>query len=164
MSASSWFLGSWTMRDIRADLRERLAATVKQRIELEARERCLRALLQDEELSQPLQLQQACRPDSSEAIDGPRLRKFVLGSLEDGHEWSLEALKEQACGVGLTRGAPGRTLNITLVNLLRKGLVMRLPDGKWRLRDQSTQLRLDLASPSPNPDRDDRKARAQLAS
>jgi hypothetical protein len=38
------------MRDIRADLRERLSATVRQRTELETRERRLRALLRDEEV------------------------------------------------------------------------------------------------------------------
>lgn len=151
------------MRDIRADLRERLAATARQRIELEAREHRLRALLRDEEVSQPLKLQPASRPVPKEPTDGPRLREFVLGSLKDGHDWSLEALKEHACGIGLTTSsASGRALNITLVNLLRRGLVTRLQDGKWRLRDQSTQLPLDLGLPSTARDED--AARAQLAS
>jgi hypothetical protein len=152
------------MRDIRADLRERIVATVRQRVELEARERHLRALLRDEEFSQLLPHQPASCPASNEATDPPRLREFVLGSLEDGHAWSLDALKEHACGIGLMSEASGRALNITLVNLFRKGLVTRLPDGKWRLREQSTQLRLDLASPSHSPDQDDPEARAQLAS
>jgi hypothetical protein len=135
------------MRDIRADLRERLAATTRQRVELEARERCLRVLLRDEEVSQVRELQQAPSPVSNEVTDGPRLRKFVLGSLEDGHDWSLEALKEHASGLVLTTaGASGRALNITLVNLLRQGLVMRLQDGKWRLRNQGRQLPLDFVS------------------
>jgi hypothetical protein len=38
------------MRDIRADLRERLAAMTRQRVELDTRERCLRVLLRDEEV------------------------------------------------------------------------------------------------------------------
>jgi hypothetical protein len=133
------------MRDIRADLRERLAATVRQRIELEARESRLQELLRDEEVSQPLRIQPASCPGSKQPTDGPRLREFVLGSLKDGHEWSLEALKEHACGIGLTTaGASGRALSITLVNLFRQGLVTRGPAGKWRLRDHSTQLPLDL--------------------
>jgi hypothetical protein len=150
------------MRDIRADLRERLAAMARQRVELEVRERRLQALLRDEEVSQSIQLQPASSLVSNEATDGPRLREFVLGSLEDGHDWSLEALKEHACGIGLTRtGTSGRALNITLVNLLRQGLVMRLQDGKWRLRDRSTQLLFDLTPPGPDPHRE---AGAQLAS
>jgi hypothetical protein len=152
------------MRDISADLRDRIDATVKQRTELEARERRLRALLRDEEVSQFRQLQAAFRRDPNEAIDRPRLRDFVLGSLKDGHDWSLKGLKEHACGIGLTTsGASGRALNITLVNLLRQGLVMRLQDGKWRLRDQRTQLALALP-PSSDPDRDGGAGGARLAS
>lgn len=86
-------------------------------------------------------------PDWDEVTSGVRLREFVLGSLEDGHDWSLEQLKEQARGIGLTTvGATGRSLNIMLVNLLRQGLVTRARNGRWRLRDQGTQLPLDLAS------------------
>jgi hypothetical protein len=57
------------MRDISVDLRERLEATVKQRIELEARERRLRALLRDEEVAQS-----SCLASTGE----PRLGEFVL--------------------------------------------------------------------------------------
>jgi hypothetical protein len=143
------------MRDISVDLRERLEATVKQRIELEARERRLRALLRDEEVAQS-----SCLASTGE----PRLGEFVLGSLKDGHDWTLEALKEHAYGIGLTTsGASGRALNITLVTLLRRGLVTRLQDGKLRLRDQSEQLALNLAQ-SSDPNRPDSEAGARLAS
>jgi hypothetical protein len=158
------------MRNIQADLLERLNGTVAQRREvsqqlrvLEARERCLRALLSDEE-------RQATRASqlsplwllSGEASDGPQLREFVLGSLADGHDWSLEQLKQHAGGLGLvTNAATGRVLNIALVNLLRQGSVVRLPNGRWRL---STQLPLDLPPPNPDPDRDGNAAGAQLAS
>jgi hypothetical protein len=143
------------MRDISVDLRKRLEATVKQRIELEARERRLRALLRDEEVAQS-----SCLASTGE----PRLGEFVLGSLKDGHDWTLEALKEHAYGIGLTTsGASGRALNITLVTLLRRGLVTRLQDGKWRLRDQSEQLALNLAQ-SSDPNRPDSEAGARLAS
>ncbi|MGH6898206.1 MAG: hypothetical protein ACREJ5_16935 [Geminicoccaceae bacterium] len=135
------------MNDIRPDLLERLEATVKQRAELEARERRLRALLRDEEMSHIHQRRTVSCPDWDEVTSGVRLREFVLGSLEDGHDWSLEQLKEQARGIGLTTvGATGRSLNIMLVNLLRQGLVTRARNGRWRLRDQGTQLPLDLAS------------------
>ena len=130
------------MRDIRTDLRERLEAMARQRAELEARERRLRSLLRDEEASHIHQLPLA----STEATSAARLREFVLGSLKDGHNWRLEDLKEQAHGLGLsTIGATGRSLNIILVNLLREGLVTRLPDGRWQLREKSTQLALELA-------------------
>jgi hypothetical protein len=157
------------MRDIRSDLRERLEATVKQRSELngrvralEAREQRLRALLNDEEFSHVHQLPPASSP-SSDATGGARLREFVLGSLQDGHDWSLQNLKEHAYGMGLTTlGASGRSLNITLVNLLREGLVTRARNGRWRLRDQAMQLPLDLASPSTDSGQDNEDE--QLAS
>jgi hypothetical protein len=153
------------MRDISSDLRERLEATVKQRTELEVRERHLRALLRDEKVSHARRLQPASRRVSNEATDVPRLREFVLGSLKDGHDWSLEGLKQHARGIGLTTsGALGRALNITLVNLLGEGLVMRLQGGKWRLRDQSTQLDLDLAPANSDPERDSAEASTLLAS
>lgn len=158
------------MRDIRSDLRERLVATVKQRNELngrvralEAQEQRLRVLLNDEEFSHlhrpPLT---SCRP-ASEATVGARLREFVLGSLRDGHDWSLQDLKEHAHGIGLTTvGASGRSLNITLVNLLREGLVMRSRNGGWRYQDQATQLPLDLTPASAGSSQEN--ADEQLAS
>jgi hypothetical protein len=144
------------MRDIRSDLRERLEATVQQRHELnarvralEAQEQRLRALLNDEEFTHVHQRSLACCPPSSEVTGGARLREFVLGSLQDGHDWSLQELKEHARDIGLTTlGASGRSLNITLVNLLREGTVMRLRNGRWRYQDQATQLPLDLNRPS----------------
>ena len=158
------------MRDIRSDLRERLEATVRRRHELngrvwalEAQEPRLRALLNDEEFSQLHQLQRLSCPPSSELTSGARLREFVLGSLKDGHDWSLQDLKEHARGLGLTTiGASGRSLNITLVNLLREGLVMRLGNGRWRYQDQATQLPLDLAPPSAGSSHEN--ADEQLAS
>lgn len=138
------------MRDIRADLRERLRVAAKERAQLiervrtlEVRERRLRALLTEEELPTP----GTHTPSLAGEHHGRRLREFVLGSLDDGHDWSLEQLKEHARGIGLmTVGTAGRSLNITLVNLLREGLVARLPNGRWRRRKQGTQLPLDLAS------------------
>jgi hypothetical protein len=146
------------MQDIRPDLRERLNVTVKQRLEmseqlraLEARERRLQALLRDEE-SFHTTTQLLSLPDASGGSDGPRLREFVLGSLADGNEWSLEDLKEHANGIGVTTlGATGRALNITLVNLHRQGLVTRSRDGKWRLQNRGQQLALELPSPAPSP-------------
>jgi hypothetical protein len=136
------------MRDIRTDLRERLEATLKQRIELEARERCLRALLRDEEVIGLNKITTASSPACSEATNGNRLREFILQALKDGQDHSLDDLKGQAYGVGLrTVGASGRSLNITLVNLLREGLVIRLRNGRWRLGAQAAQLPLDFVYP-----------------
>jgi hypothetical protein len=155
------------MRDIRSDLQERLQAIVRERTELgkrlralESREHRLRALLHDEEIVRRRQSQLLPLAHPGQGI---RLREFVLGSLADGHAWNLDDLKEQARGLGLTTvGATGRSLNITLVNLHREDLVMRLADGRWRLRDQGTQLALDLASSGENWDPPDDQA--QLAS
>jgi hypothetical protein len=155
------------MRDIRSDLQERLEATVRERMELgkrlralESREHRLRALLQDEEIGGLRPSQLSALPDPSQ---GPRLREFVLRSLADGRAWSLDDMKRQARTLGLTTiGATGRALNITLVNLLREGLVTRLADGRWRFRNQGTQLALELASSGENWDPPD--GEAQLAS
>jgi hypothetical protein len=157
-----------TVRDIRGDLRERLEATVKERNDLtqqvqalEERERRLRALLRDEEIAGVRLHQSSTTLASGEPSGGAFLREFILGSLADGHSWSLEALKEHAHAMGLaTIGTAGRSLNITLVNLLRQGLVRRHQDGKW----QSTQLRLDLGSLNSNPERYNPEAAGQMAS
>jgi hypothetical protein len=160
------------VRDIRADLQERLAATVKQRSDLiqqaqalEQRERLLRALLRDEEIAGARLHPSSASLAAGETSGGAFLREFILGSLADGHSWSLDALKERAQAMGLpTLGTAGRSLNITLVNLLRQGLVTRLQDGKWRLCDQVSQLPLDLPPPRSHPGRLDVEAGAQLAS
>jgi hypothetical protein len=117
----------------------------------------LHALLQDEEIGRRRQSQLLPLADPAQGI---RLREFILGSLADGHAWNLDDLKEQARGLGLTTvGATGRSLNITLVNLHREDLVMRLADGRWRLREQGTQLALDLATQSENSDPPDGEVR-----
>jgi hypothetical protein len=161
------------MRNIQADLLERLNATVEQRKEvtkqlraLEARERCLRALLNDEERPcGPFQQLSPLWLPSGERSNGLELREFILGSLAGGQGWSLEQLKQHACGLGLTTtGASGRVLNIVLVNLVRQGLVVRLPSGRWRLQGRSTQLPLDPASPRSDRGQDSAEPGAQLAS
>ena len=155
------------MRDIRSDLRDRLQATTAQRAELsrrlralEAREQRLRALLQDEEALRglPQHVHLRALPGTSQ---GTHLREFVLRLLRNGQAWSLEDLKEQARrALGLTTvGAAGRSLNITLVNLLRQRRVLRLPDGRWQLQDQAPQLELFSSADLDPPD-----GEAQLAS
>jgi hypothetical protein len=150
------------VRDIRVDLRERLAVSVKHRGELiqqvralEERERRLRALLRDEDIAGVSLHRGPVTLPSGERSGGRFLRDFVLRSLADGQSWSLEALKEHAHAEGLaTVGTGGRSLNITLVNLLRQGLVRRLQDGTW----QSTQMALDLAAPNSDSNPDDADA------
>ena len=68
-------------------------------------------------------------------------------------------MKEHVRETGLmTVGASGRSLNITLVNLLREQRVMRLSNGGWRLRDQSTRLALALPISSGRSDPADGEA------
>jgi hypothetical protein len=153
------------MRDLRADLRERLKAIADEHAALcarlrwlEGREQRLRAFLRDEEVTDAHGTRQApvSLGASRDIASGLRLREFVLKSLADGHEWALEALKEHALGIGLTTvGVAGRSLNIVLVNLHRQGLVTRVPSGKWCLQDPGRQLALELdpprsACPDPN--------------
>ena len=105
------------VRDLRADLRERLDAVAKERAELgerlralEAREQRLRAFLRDEESART---EASISPYTSQyAASGARLRDFVLRSLADGLERDLNDLKDDAREKGLTTaGASGRSLN-----------------------------------------------------
>lgn len=151
------------MQDIRTDLSERLERVIQERRALgqqlqalEGREQRLRALLQDEEGS-PKRSQQLQLLSLPRRSDGARLREFVHRSLTNGRDWSLEELKEHARGMGLNIiGTSGRSLNITLVNLLREGSVKRLPNGRWRLCEQRKQLSLDLGRYIQSPREHDR--------
>jgi hypothetical protein len=137
------------VRDIRADLRERLGAVENERSglrdqlrALDIRERQLGALLEQEEAARELHRSgRAVAQATTEAPNGAIFKEFVLASLKRGDEWSLDDLKEHGCGLGLT---DGRSLNITLVNLLRQGRVTRSPNGKWRLADGDCQLVLEF--------------------
>jgi len=145
------------VRDLRADLRERLEVMAKEHAEmcerlraLEARQQRLQAVLRDEEGANGETL--IAPHTSGHAASGARLRELVLQSLADGQERELNDLKGIAREKGLTTtGASGRTLNIILVNLHRRGLVTRLPNGKWRGQIDGRQLALDL-EPPPSSD------------
>jgi hypothetical protein len=144
------------MRDIRPDLRQRLRCIARERDkmhqrvrELEARQRIIETLLADEEAKskdeQQLPLFDGLaqhRPSRAGA-----LREFVIETLSDGREASLSDLMRLAFERGILEPrASARTLNMTLINLYRRGCAERLPNGLWRRAKQTDTQKSSLAT------------------
>lgn len=133
------------MRDIREDIRDRLKQLNQEREQhkfalegLDERERSLKALLADEVQrwgSHEPSLFQAVEGQNSQAAKQEReltLSTFLLGTLADGHPWSLDELKAKIAATDLLTDSPspGRSLNFALVGLQRHGYVDRLATGR----------------------------------
>jgi hypothetical protein len=129
------------MRDIRPDLRQRLSRIARERDkmhqrlrELETRQRNLETLLADEEskFNDEQQLPLFDDTPNRRTTRAGVLREFVAESLSDGRQASLSDLMRLACGRGILEPhASARALNMTLINLYRRGLIERLPSGLW---------------------------------
>ena len=128
------------MRDIRADIKERLESVATKR------ERLQQALvdLDDEERTlQTLLTAENARFHSREpSLFGPitgvesSITQFLLDAMSDGKAWSLERLKDLAGDRGIFTAANvslGRVLHMALVGLKRRGIVEQVDDGVWKL-------------------------------
>ena len=154
------------MRDIRTDLRERLknieedSELLKTKLEnLDERRGELLALLEDEEQrwsSMELSLFDAGQRDDKESVS---LSDIILSALSDGRSWPPEEFKTVAIKNHwpVDRNAPGRSLNMALVGLQKRGQVERMLDtGEWRLvkkaasADESAEA-LDVGAVSGDP-------------
>lgn len=136
------------MRDIRADLKERLAA-----IELEAadlrkkldalgvRKQSLQLLLEQEN--------DRWRDDSRQVVmfankpptgQSPHAQfsNFLRGTLADKNNWSLEELKMLAIDRGLDFEGkhPGRVLHFALLGMAQNGIVQNVERGVWKLKEE----------------------------
>jgi hypothetical protein len=130
------------MRDIRADLRERLrnieedSELLKAKLKnLDERRAKILALFEDEEQRwsnlEP-SLFDASRRDDKESVS---LSDIILTALSHGRAWSTDEFKKVAIvnHWPVDRNAPGRSLNMALVGLQRRGQVEKLETGEWRL-------------------------------
>lgn len=128
------------MRDIRADLQERLNAIAEERGDLEKRlqelagiESGITALLQRESRNFAAQ----SNGDGGPYIDAgsTELARLILQTLRKHNApLSLEGLKEAADAAGFDFGekSPGRVLHWALVGMAQGGSVEKVSD-KWRI-------------------------------
>ena len=134
------------MRDIRPDLRERLAeiaarkrSLTEQLEALTANEKAVQALLRSEEdrwtASQPSLFGNGGRPASSRRRQPTRLADFLRGTMADGAVWRLDQIKEAAKSQHIDFGKkdPGRVLHFALVALKNSKQADMVGKGQWRL-------------------------------
>lgn len=132
------------LRNITADLRDRLAAVEAQRKRLDSEERALRELLAAEEArwrdrSQPTLF---TMHDPNKKTDVRRRHttepsantSFLNHLLADGEVWHIEDIAHRAVDAGLEFGSksPGRVLHFVLVGMKQRGLVEQVGSGSWR--------------------------------
>lgn len=134
------------MRDIRADLKERLENIEAERIKLkkqleslDCRETAIRDLLADEiarmgnDQPQLFTRPRLAHEHEGESENGASpVSKFILETLAEGRPRFLTELKNLAERKGLLADSPspGRSLNFALVGLQRHGYVDRLATGE----------------------------------
>jgi hypothetical protein len=137
------------MKDIRQDLKERLADIEQERARLQARlaelthiESGLKSLLEDEDKRwkpTPEMLPLFPRPqvDGNGKYTSP-LSRSIVDSLKFGPR-SLKELKETARLDGIDFGDKnaGRSIHFALVGMAQNNLVERLENGKWRLAHEN---------------------------
>lgn len=131
------------LRDIRPDLRERLAEVESERKLLDDRERSLRALLADEERRwdrpEHPDLFDRERPEEQRA-KSRRIRepsdntRFLLDTLVDDKTWSIDEIAQaaEAKGLDFDGKSAKKVLNFVLLNLRQKRLVEMVDEAHWR--------------------------------
>lgn len=143
------------MRDIRRDLRERLAEIVSERESLAGRlkhlddlEATLKTLFQQEELRWKAQqppltgLEGVIEP---KAAGQSPLGRFLLETLSNGKEWHLVDLVTLANNRGLIAEgkSPRRVIHFSLVGLKQNGIVEMVTSGVWRLKTSGNNQQRD---------------------
>mgnify|MGYP001601058415 CR=1 FL=1 len=137
-----------TVRNIVVDLQERLAEARRHINNWQHTERLLLELLKAEE-TQFGATQEGPTPD-----DGDAVRQFVLETLQDGRGYLVEGFKQEADRVGFKFPSPnpGRSLNMTLVNLMRAKRVYKDTKGFWFLGQPEEQEEAEKEAPeAPAP-------------
>jgi hypothetical protein len=136
------------MRDIRPDLTQRLAAIESERqilekrlSELEQTEFSIRVLLGAEDQSWSGSPQIALFEGRSEDQQNGKYNspwaRFVLSTLSEQGPCDLSMLKRIALkkAIGFGDKSPGRALNRLLLGMLQNGLVEKVGDGTWKLKE-----------------------------
>jgi len=134
------------LRDIRDDLKERLAAIDTEADKLKAqlnsltqKRLSLQALLEEEEarFAKGDQNLFAGAPDEPGKYATP-LSKIILGKIKyNGGSATLEDLKRAAESAAYDFGEkqPGRSIHFALIGMAQNGLVENLGDGVWRIKE-----------------------------
>ena len=134
------------MRDIRHDLRERLAEIdiERQRLKktfsaLDRREALIRQMLGQEDDRWSGREPTLFAPEASKSEITP-IRAFLIEAMSDGRSWSLGRLKQRAFEKQLEFKAkrPGPALHAALVAMKRIGLVEMVETGVWKLAKLSS--------------------------
>lgn len=130
------------MRDIRQDLRERLASVRAKRASLEraidalsAQEASINKLLEEEEAMWD-EVNPGLFAGAGERPQGTPLSQVLLETLRTkSGTASLEELKEAAvrCGVPFGGKQPGRVIHFAMLGMQQHKLVDRKTDGRWTL-------------------------------
>ncbi len=133
------------MRDIRKDLKDRLADIKARRNEMQAE---LRRLADQEAAVERLLLAEESKwrhttPSLFESEPQPQqmtLSQLLLDTLKSKNGTaSLDELKEEArqSGVPFGRKQPGRAIHFAMLGMAQHNLVERTKDGKWSLKKRS---------------------------
>ena len=135
------------MRDIRADIKERLesVATKRERLQdalvnLDEQERMLQTLLTAENARF-----HSREPSLFGHITGAKpvetsISAFLIEAMSDGNNWPLERLKQLALEQGILSpddGAIGRSLHGALIGLKRRDLAEIVESGVWKLKEKT---------------------------
>jgi len=133
------------MRDIRADLKERLSQCLTEERTLEARLEMLRektqgiqALLKDEEE----RFQNSVVPLFPDGDTG-RLRKLIVHVFEEQKRpLDLEEIKGEIAKTDYNFGEkkPGRAIHFALVGMGQTGELQRLDDKRWAMKETPESL------------------------
>lgn len=126
------------MRDIRADLRERLEGIATQRLQLDQQESSIKTLLQQEEQRFAVRLSESLTLTSQypRPVD---LSTVIVGVIKDKGPLTSEQLKHAMPTIFDFEGkAPGRVLNFTLQGMRKSGLVDKVED-RWTLKEVAVQ-------------------------
>ncbi len=131
------------MRDIRSDLRERLAAIGVDRSDLrtklaalDATENGLKILLREEE--ERFAKQSPTLFPEPEPTNGSGLRELVLKALQTKNRpVDLDEIKNEIARTAYDFGdkKPGRAIHFALIGLGQTGTVNRLTDGRWVIKE-----------------------------
>lgn len=140
------------MRDIRKDLQERLLEIGSEKEQLQRRlsnlvenETVLQSLLEQEEIrwksQQPPLVGLEGLETATKAKGRSPLGRFILETLSDGREWTLDELVALARTKGMIANgkSPKRAIHFSLAGMKQHNFVQMVRSGVWRIVTQETE-------------------------
>lgn len=147
------------MRDIRNDLRERLAAIdgrqcdemiqyQDERERLDAAHQNSIALLEREraavkqllEIEERRELSLSSRQNNERSPPAIPLMDFLVAKVQSFGPFGKDELRAAATEAGYLDEATGRTFHVTLMNITKGGRLRQLPDGRYAMPDTALSL------------------------